>query len=1445
MVSLGLSVAACGDDGGTTPLEPCRADQRVQGGACVPCAAGTTNAAGDDPGGADTSCDAVKCALDQHVVAHACAACAPGSTNAAGDDASGADTTCDGTVCGADQRVAAHACVACPAGSTNAAGDDAAGTDTTCDATLCALNQRVAAHACVACGAGSTNAAGDDASGADTACDPTLCPANQRVVANACVACAPGSTNAAGDNASGPDTTCDPTLCPANQRVVANACVACAPGTANAAGDDATGADTTCDAVLCALDQRVVGNACVACPPGTTNAAGDDASGADTTCEPWLCAADQRVLANACVACPPGSTNAAGDDASGANTSCDATLCATDQRVLANACVACPPGSTNAAGDDATGANTTCDATLCPANQHVVANACVTCPAGTTNAAGDDASGANTTCDATLCPANQRVASNACVACPAGTTNAAGDNAAGPDTTCDATLCAVDQHVVGNACVACGPGTTNTAGDDASGADTACDVILCGVNERVQLNACVACPAGESNASGDDATGPDTACAPFAILRLSEVSPNQTGGRDLVELQVLANGTLGGIAIAQDGVPLTVLPELVVNTGDLVVVHFNPPTGVTTELTTQTACADAACYVGAWDVNAGTTAITYSRRVLAVVDPYGDNQDVAAFSDLGTSPSTYPAQVQAVQTSGDWLPPSCGGAPCTDATSPSANDVSVDWRGAGTGPGNASVQRDSSIDTDTKVDWRVLPGTIGVANPGLCGLNERVDANTCVPCPTGESNAAGDAPSGPDTACDVDAVLRLTEVAPNQSGGRDFVELVALTGGTIRSFTIDQAGIPLATLPDITVSAGAIVVVHLTPGPGVTTELTSPAACTDAACYGGAWDVAGGATGITYTRHVIAVVDSYRRIQDAAAFSDLGTSPAAYAGELQDVQLAGAWQPSTCGVTLCTDASTPSANDVSADWRGAGTVPGAASVQRRSLIDTDAKADWGVVPGTLGVFNPGPCLANERVVANGCVACPAGQSNLPGDNPAGGDTTCDVSAILRISEVAPAQTSSRDLVELVVVAGGTMRDLTLREDGVVLATLPDVMVSAGQLVVVHLNPVVGATTELATQTSCADSTCYAGAWDVNGGTTGITYSRKVLSVADAVGNTQDAAAFSNFNAGNTPGAYPDELAVVQAAGQWLPFDCGGVRCDDTTTTPSANGVSVDWRGLGTAPGSASVQRGSTVDTNTKADWEVAPGTFGIFNPGPCAANEHVVANSCVACPAGQGNVAGDDPAGADTACDLIAILLLTEVAPAQTSSRDLIELVVVAGGTMRDITIREGTTLRATLPDVTVSAGQVVVVHLTPDATTTTELVTPSDCTDSTCYGGAWDVRGGAAGIASTRVTLSVFAPGGGYQDAAAFTNIIGSSMTFLGQLQTLITAGEWTPSCGATPCTDDPLSPPTANDVSVDWSTVTGGTPGSPSVQRLTSVDTDAKADWGVAAQTFGTAPP
>ncbi len=137
-----------------------------------------------------------------------CVACPAGTTNAAGDDASGGNTTCDATLCGSNQRVQNNLCVPCPAGTRNAADDDASGPDTTCDPVLCGADERVVLNTCVACPPGTENDADDDASGADTMCDPIICSVDEFVSSNMCTMCPVDLFNHAGDDASGADTMC-------------------------------------------------------------------------------------------------------------------------------------------------------------------------------------------------------------------------------------------------------------------------------------------------------------------------------------------------------------------------------------------------------------------------------------------------------------------------------------------------------------------------------------------------------------------------------------------------------------------------------------------------------------------------------------------------------------------------------------------------------------------------------------------------------------------------------------------------------------------------------------------------------------------------------------------------------------------------------------------------------------------------------------------------------------------------------------------------------------------------------------------------------------------------------------------------------------------------------------------------------------------------------------
>ena len=127
-VGAGTPYARVGVGGRRRLLESCPENYRVNDAlACVACATGSVNDAGDDSSVSETHCT---CPVDFRVQSLECVACVGGSTRAAGDNPLvDGDTACE---CATDERVVDGACSACPAGTTNVAGDDPLGGNTEC-----------------------------------------------------------------------------------------------------------------------------------------------------------------------------------------------------------------------------------------------------------------------------------------------------------------------------------------------------------------------------------------------------------------------------------------------------------------------------------------------------------------------------------------------------------------------------------------------------------------------------------------------------------------------------------------------------------------------------------------------------------------------------------------------------------------------------------------------------------------------------------------------------------------------------------------------------------------------------------------------------------------------------------------------------------------------------------------------------------------------------------------------------------------------------------------------------------------------------------------------------------------------------------------------------------------------------------------------------------------
>jgi hypothetical protein len=204
-------------------------------------------------------------------------------------------------------------------------------------------------------------------------------------------------------------------------------------------------------------------------------------------------------------------------------------------------------------------------------------------------------------------------------------------------------------------------------------------------------------------------------------------------------------------------------------------------------------------------------------------------------------------------------------------------------------------------------------------------------------------------------------------------------------------------------------------------------------------------------------------------------------------------------------------------------------------------------------------------------------------------------------AILQVNEINPNITGSLDLIELRVLSGGSTLGITVEQDittKVVLATLPAITVATGDSIVVHDNPAVGVTNETTTKASCVDASCYAGAWDVRGGVTALTYSGRLVVVRAPNTTMMDGVAFYRKGSAS-PAAFHTEVTALQTANEWLPANCGGVAC---STNVLAEGISADWAGCAATAGGVSVARKANADTHSAADWLVGPSSFGATNP---------------------------------------------------------------------------------------------------------------------------------------------------------------------------------------------------------------------------------------------------
>jgi hypothetical protein len=273
------------------------------------------------------------------------------------------------------------------------------------------------------------------------------------------------------------------------------------------------------------------------------------------------------------------------------------------------------------------------------------------------------------------------------------------------------------------------------------------------------------------------------------------------------------------------------------------------------------------------------------------------------------------------------------------------------------------------------------------------------------------------------------------------------------------------------------------------------------------------------------------------------------------------------------------DAALPDAADTTPD--AADTTPDAPGTADATAVDGSGTVDAPSTVDASTVDGPG-ALPDAATVD-------AASPDAP--------VVVDAPAVVVLNEVAPNIASQRDLIELLVVQGGSTRDIRVLQNYgtsvTTLARLPDISVATNDLIVVHLNAVAGVTTETTGRGQCDDDACYPGAWDVRGeGDANIGYSYRVLVVRAANDAVLDAVPFMQNTdlGGGKPALFPGDLAALIGDDIWQ--TACAAPCD-YTDLPAMYAATVNWSSAGTSPTGNTVQRkaGPVVNEHKVTDWD--------------------------------------------------------------------------------------------------------------------------------------------------------------------------------------------------------------------------------------------------------------
>ncbi|MDP1828916.1 MAG: Ig-like domain-containing protein [Archangium sp.] len=218
----------------------------------------------------------------------------------------------------------------------------------------------------------------------------------------------------------------------------------------------------------------------------------------------------------------------------------------------------------------------------------------------------------------------------------------------------------------------------------------------------------------------------------------------------------------------------------------------------------------------------------------------------------------------------------------------------------------------------------------------------------------------------------------------------------------------------------------------------------------------------------------------------------------------------------------------------------------------------------------------------------------------------------EVRAQVRINELNAniGGTSGCDLIELRVVAGGSMNGFRLQERDVgSLVTFGNFTVAKNDIIVVHMG-VAACNTGTATQETTSVNQQAAGtfpgnydtAWDWWSSDTGLTNTDNVISLYDPSNNLVDVVFVANAATGTAAGGTETQAAAAAAATQWQMVG-GGIPTGGFIDADFRAWAALDLDATGTTAAGDSIRRIDDTDDNDKADWLQGPQTFGLINAG--------------------------------------------------------------------------------------------------------------------------------------------------------------------------------------------------------------------------------------------------